>query len=435
MKILSVTGGAANMYCGSCMRDNALAAELIRQGHDVILLPFYTPTRTDEPNVSAPRVFFGGISVYLQQYSALFRKAPRFVDRLIDSPALIRMFAGRGIRVDPAPLAQMTVSMLEGRDGLHRRELDKLLDWLRSEPQPDVVTLPYTLLIAMAKPIREVIGRPVVCGLQGEELFLEGLPEPWRSRSLELIRSQVPDVDAFIAVSRYSAGFMSSYFGIPANKIHVVPLSINLEGHGLSRRVRPEHPVIGYLARIAPEKGLHHLVEAFRVLSSLPGASDARLEVAGYLAPENREYLQSIQNDVRAWGLSDRFRYLGELDRAQKINFLRSIAVLSVPCDYHEPKGLFLLEAMANGTPVVQPARGSFPEILEETGGGILVPPNSPEALAEGLLRLIADPDLAERLGRAGQEHVHRHRGIGPAAERTLEVYRRVASPELAVRR
>ena len=70
MKILSITAGAGDMYCGSCLRDNALAAELIARGHDVTLLPFYTPTLTDEPNVSAgSRVFFGGISVYLQQHS------------------------------------------------------------------------------------------------------------------------------------------------------------------------------------------------------------------------------------------------------------------------------------------------------------------------------------------------------------------------------
>jgi hypothetical protein len=52
MKILSLTAGAANMYCGSCLRDNALATELKRQGHDVLLLPMYTPTLTDERNVS-----------------------------------------------------------------------------------------------------------------------------------------------------------------------------------------------------------------------------------------------------------------------------------------------------------------------------------------------------------------------------------------------
>ena len=82
MRILSITAGAAGTYCGSCARDNGLARELIARGHDVTLVPVYTPTRTDEPNVSRRRVLFGGISVYLQQYSTLYRKAPRVLDRL-----------------------------------------------------------------------------------------------------------------------------------------------------------------------------------------------------------------------------------------------------------------------------------------------------------------------------------------------------------------
>ncbi len=84
------------MYCGSCLRDNALAIELIARGHDVTLVPVYTPTLTDDANVSRGDVLFGGISVYLQQHSALFRQLPRFLDRLWDSPRVIDLFAGRG---------------------------------------------------------------------------------------------------------------------------------------------------------------------------------------------------------------------------------------------------------------------------------------------------------------------------------------------------
>ena len=82
MKITYITAGAGGMYCGSCIRDNALATALTRKGHDVTLLPLYTPTRTDEENVSQQRVFFGGISVYLEQYVSLFRKTPWLLDRL-----------------------------------------------------------------------------------------------------------------------------------------------------------------------------------------------------------------------------------------------------------------------------------------------------------------------------------------------------------------
>src|SRR3712207_3609266 len=157
MKILSFTAGAGLMYCGSCLRDNALAAELIRRGHDVLLMPIYTPTLTDEKNVSAERVLFGGISVYLEQHSSIFRRTPRLLDRLWDSKAALKLAARRSIALDPRALGELTVSMLRGRDGNQRKELDKLTDWLRGEPdRPDVVVIPNSLLVSLARPVKEV---------------------------------------------------------------------------------------------------------------------------------------------------------------------------------------------------------------------------------------------------------------------------------------
>ncbi|MBK5294281.1 MAG: glycosyltransferase family 4 protein [Acidobacteriia bacterium] len=423
MKILSITAGAANMYCGSCLRDNALASALIAQGHDVILAPLYTPTRTDEANVSQRKVLFGGISIYLEQLSPLFRNTPRFLDKLWDAPSVINAFAGRGIAVDPAQLGALTVSMLEGSHGHHRKEVDKLSEWLRNEPRPDVVTLPFTLLIALARPLRETTGRPVICSLQGEELFLDNLLEPYRTQALDLIRNQTDQVDAFIAVSNYCARFMAGYLRIPERKIHVVPLGINTEGYSLARPEKARSFRIGYLARIAPEKGLHLLAEAYHLLRSGPDMGMLSLEVAGYLAPEHRKYLDSVRARMREWGIEDEFHYRGEVDRQQKVRFLQSLDVLSVPCTYDEPKGLFVLEALANAVPVVQPRRGSFPEMLEQTGGGLLVEPDSAPALADGIRRLREDTSLQLELGRAGYENVHRHWTIGTMAERTLAVY------------
>jgi glycosyltransferase involved in cell wall biosynthesis len=230
MKILYITAGAAGMYCGSCLRDNALAAELMSRGHDVSLVPIYTPILTDETDVSQERVFFGGISVYLQQHMTLFRKTPWVLDRLWDSTFALKMASRRSIPVDPRLLGELTVSMLEGEDGHQSKELRKLIHWLRSEPPPDIINLPNSLLIALARPIKEALGRPVCCTLQGEDLFLSGLEDSYRDRSLELIRANVEFVDGFIAVSHYYADFMSAYLGIPEEKIHVVPLGINVEG-------------------------------------------------------------------------------------------------------------------------------------------------------------------------------------------------------------
>jgi glycosyltransferase involved in cell wall biosynthesis len=426
MKILYITAGAANMYCGSCLRDNALAAELIARGHDVTLVPIYTPTLTDEENVSQDKVFFGGISVYLQQYYSLFRKSPRLLDRLWDSAWALKMASRRSIPTSPKLLGELTVSMLKGEEGNQRKELSKMLDWLRHEPLPDVVSLPYTLLIGLAKPIKEALKRPVVCTLQGEDLFLEGLHEPYRSRSLELIRESVRHVDAFIAVSHYYARFMPGYLGIPVEKIRVVPLGINLQGYEARERLSSAPFTIGYFARIAHEKGLHVLAEAYKLLRERGDFPAARLEAAGYLGAEHEGYLKDIARRMNEWGLAREFNYRGVVDRREKIEFLRGLDVLSVPATYDEPKGIFLLEAMACGVAVVQPRRGAFTEIIERTRGGLLVEPDDAGALAEGISKLCLNPSLARELGENGFRGVREHYNVARMADGALEVY---ASP------
>jgi glycosyltransferase involved in cell wall biosynthesis len=420
------------MYCGSCLRDNALAAELLNRGHDVVLTPVYTPTRTDERNVSRHHVFFGGISVFLEQHSPLFRHTPRFLDRLWDAEWVIKLATRRQIKVSPKALGEMTVSMLRGMEGFQRKEIEKLLDWLRTEPPFDVISIPYTLLLGLAEPLKRQLKTAICCTLQGEDLFLDGLGEPYRQQSLDLIRRAAVHVDAFLPVSQYYADYMPGYLGLPREKMRVVPLGINLDGHAPTGRPRGDGPfTIGYLARIAPEKGLHVLADAYRRLRARPGTGPSRLVAAGYLAGEHREYLERIETDLKSWGLEDHFEYRGEVDRAGKIAFLHGIDVLSVPTPYEEPKGMFLIEAMANGVPVVQPRRGAFPEMIEKTGGGLIVPADDPEALADGLLALWRDPARAAALGAAGAAGVREHYTASRMADRAEAIYREVAATRI----
>jgi glycosyltransferase involved in cell wall biosynthesis len=432
MRILSITAGAAGMYCGSCLRDNALAIELMARGHDTTLVPVYTPTLTDDLNVSRRDVLFGGISVYLQQHSPLFRKLPRFLDRLWDSPRVIGMFAGRGISPDARFLGEMTISMLQGESGVLRKEFDKLVDWTKDEPVPDVINLPNSLLISMAAPLKRALGRPVCVTLQGEELFIASLVAPYRDQALALIRRQVRDVDHFIAVSEYCARYMSSFLEIPSERVSVVPLGIAMDGYGPpafdAAQARNSDAQIdafrvGYLARVAPEKGLQLLAEAYVRLRRMMNGAPARLEVAGYMAPEHRPYLDGARAVLAQAGLQDEMAYHGEIDRAGKRAFLRQLDVLSVPAIYDEPKGLFLLEAMASGVPVVQPRRGAFIEVVNKTSGGVLVDQDDPDALARGLHSLWADPTVRQRLGRAAYDGVRAHYTIAHSADRLTTVY------------
>jgi glycosyltransferase involved in cell wall biosynthesis len=340
-----------------------------------------------------------------------------------------------GISVDPAHLGDLTLSMLRGLEGVLRKEIQRLLDFLANEARPDIVILPNSLLISLAPAIKAMMSVPVCCTLQGEDLFLDGIGEPYRTESIRLIRRHADHVDAFVAVSRFGAQSMADYLSIEPKRIHVVPLGIKFDGFSM-REDRPTEPfTIGFLARITPEKGLHMLCDAYRLLKKRPGLADSRLWVAGYLAPEHKPYLGSIRKDMEDWGLADDFHYHGELDRPGKLDFLKNISVLSVPESYADPKGLFLLEAMASGTPVVQPRRGAFTEIVEKTGGGILVQPDDPEDLARGLLELWENADRRRNLGAQAYEGVRRHYSVTQMVDAALAVYGSLLKPGEAVTR
>jgi glycosyltransferase involved in cell wall biosynthesis len=418
------------MYCGSCLRDNAMATELMKRGHDVLLLPVYTPTLTDEPNVSRDHVVLGGISAYLEQYVPLFRKTPRWLDRLWDSKAALNLATRRSISTNPKMLGEMTVSVLKGEGGFQRKEIDKFIDWVKDEAPPDIVNLPYTLLLGLAEPIKQALNVPILCTLQGEDLFLDNLQEPYRTQSLDLIRDHLPHIDLFLSVSQYYADFMPNYLGISREKIRVVPIGINPEGFELRHTDRRGF-TIGFFGRIAPEKGLHVLAEAYRIARQSGELPEARLEAAGYMAADCKPYLEAIQKRLQDAGLGSEFHYRGVLERAEKIAFLRGLDVMSMPATYDEPKGVSLLEAMACGVPLVQPRRGAFTEIVERTGGGLLVQPDDPQSLAEGLLKIACDSTLAEDLSANAFRGVREHYTAAHMADKVLEAY---SDPRLSVK-
>ena len=334
-----------------------------------VLIPTYTPTRAEGRDVSLDRVYLGGINVFLQEHLPFFRKAPRVVRRMLDAAPLLRLATRRGVSVDPHQLGGLTVSMLRGADGAQQRSVMELIRFLADDLAPEIVSLPNSLLIALAPAIKRELSVPVVCTLQGEDHFLDSLGEPFRAEALQLIREHAAAVDAFVAVSEYGAVRMSEHLGIDRGRIHVVPQTIDFAGH--VRAGLDNQPfTIGYLARIAPEKGLHVLCEAYRRLRAIPGLPPSRLHVAGYLAPEHKGYLEEIRKQMVAWGLEGHLEYRGALDREAKLAFLQSLSVLSVPSPKTTQKAQFLLEAMASGVPVVQPRFGVFTEVVENTGGG-----------------------------------------------------------------
>ncbi|CAM2009701.1 glycosyltransferase family 4 protein [Acanthopleuribacter pedis] len=425
MKVAYLAAGAAGMYCGSCIRDNTLARELKKQGVDLVLVPTYTPMRTDEKSEAEARVFFGGINVYLQAKSSLFRRTPWALDRLLDRPGLLNWVSRFSSSTSAKDLGDLTVSMLEGEQGPLYKELQKLVVWLRDDFKPDLVHLTNSMLAGIGVGIRKALDVPVICSLQGEEIFLDALIEPYRARAMKALRAQVAQLDRLVATCDAYRDEMSAYLQVAPAQIAVARLGIGLDdfaprswdGFDASKS-----RTLGFFARQCPEKGLDQLLHAFQILA--PQFPNLRLRVAGYLGEGDRAYVEELKKESA--DLAHRIEWLEELDRAEKIAFLQSLDVFSVPAPYRDPKGLTILEAMACGVPVVQPNHGAYVEIIEHTNGGRLFPPNKVDALAAVIASYLRDPKVMRRDGLAGAEAVVNHYSDRAMADQTHQIYRRI---------
>jgi len=463
MNIIQITPGAGTMYCGNCFRDNALVVALRKLGHEVLMVPLYLPLTLDEEDQSAGTpIFFSGINVYLEQKSALFRKAPDWFHRLLASRGLLKWAAGKTAKTRAEDLGDITLSMLRGEDGNQARELNELIAWFKSQSKPDVICLSNALLLGLAHRLKSELGAPIVCTLQGEDAFLDALPETHRARCWKTLAGRAADVDLFIAPSQYFGDLMRQRLGLPAERVRVVYNGINLDGYSNERRgtdnestspvahhptpithpspgAEPPAPVLGYFARMCKEKGLDTLVDTYIELRRRDRVKSLKLRIGGSCGPADEPFVDALRARLNGARVLTDVQFCPNLDRPGKLEFLRSLSIFSVPALYGEAFGLYVIEALAAGVPVVQPRSGAFPELIEATGGGVLCNPGDPQALADSIEELLLNPARARSLRDTGRGAVfERFSAAAMAAEtlRHLEGVRRSVpgmNPHLAV--
>ncbi|MHC4512079.1 MAG: glycosyltransferase family 4 protein [Planctomycetota bacterium] len=407
MKLMLLTPGTGHFYCGSCLRDSTLASAMRKLGHHVDVVPLYLPLVLEE-HEQPQAVQMGGINVYLQQKTRLANVLPRFVTDLLDRPGLLRWASRRGNLTTAKGLGAMTLSMLQGEDGRQSMELDKLVATVAEMDSPDVIVISNAMLSGMVRRLRQSLDCPVVATLQGEAPFLDALPEPFRGRAWQTLRERAVDIDKFVPVSHSYGDLMRERLELDNGSIRVIYNGVDLsdlrdDPEPLSQR-RPR--TIGYLARMCRDKGLHTLIDAFLLLADRGQTSDLQLRVAGAQLKEDRALVRELQGRLQSHGCGGRAEFLPNITRAEKLDFLRSLTVFSVPATYGESFGLYLLEAMACGVPVVQPRHAVFPEILEATGGGVLCEPDDPVSLANTLEVLLQDEPRAQELATCGRRSV-----------------------------
>jgi glycosyltransferase involved in cell wall biosynthesis len=419
MNLAFLTPGTGSYYCGACMRDNALAKSLLAAGHQVSLLPMYLPLQLDEEVLLQAKspIFFGGINVYLQQNVSLFRHTPRWLDDFLNHSGLLRSAARRSHMTSAHVHGAMALAMLRIEDSNFGKELDKLIDWLAID-KPDILCLGTALQAGMIRQLKQRLGVKIICYFQGEDSFLDGLPEPFKTDCWSELRSRVADADLLVAPSQFYADLMRQRLDAPGLRIEVMPNGVDLDGYRIAKSTSP--PVIGYLARMIREKGLPDLVEAFIHLRTGLKHPDARLHIAGAATAGDSKLIGELKRRLKAAGLGDQVAWSPNISREEKADMLASLTIFSVPASYPEAFGLYLLEALASGVPVVQPRASSFPEIITTSGGGVLVPPGDPIALATAWHGLLNRPDALQSFREKGRHAAENYYSVSAMRDRFL---------------
>jgi len=394
------------MYCGNCFRDNALVAALRKDGHEVTMVPLYLPLMLDEENqTDGTPIFYNGVNVYLEQKSPFYRNAPQWLHRIVGSEGLLNLASSRMGKTNAEDVGEITLSMLRGEAGHQAREMEQLINWLNTQPKPDVICLSNCMLLGLARQLKEALGAPIVCLLQNEAPYIDNMAEGLRESVWELMAECAREVECFIAPSEFYAALMREKLKLADDRVRVIHNGISHEGY-TADPVAPNPPVIGFFARLCKDKGLDTLIDAFIKLKAGNSIPQLRLKIGGGCRPMDEPFVERMRARLHAKALLGDVEFHPNLSREAKQNFLKSLSVLSVPAQFGESFGFYIIEAMAAGVPVVQPRCASFPELVEATGGGVCYKHDGPESLTNAIEKMLYNPTEAKALGLKARETV-----------------------------
>jgi len=409
MKIVYlITGSGGSFYCANCYRD-MLYIKAIRKvpGITAKAIPLYLPPDSEaiSGNALDKHVFFGAISMYLREKVRIFRNMPLFLEKFFDLPLFLKLAARQAGTTRTEGLEDMTLNMIEGDNAFRKDEVDRLISYLNKEGKPNVVHLSNALILGLARQLKKRMDVKIVCSLLNEDDWIDDMAEPYRSKAWNMIAAESVYVNSFVTPSRYSKELFISKTGLSGDNIHVVPLGFDPPSHEKFKdQSRP--PAIGYFCRISEHNGFDKLVDAFIEIKTKDLIPGLTLNVCGGYTGDDKPFISTQIKKIREHGFQKSIRIYPEFSGDKKAEFFNDVDVISVPARKFDGYGLYILEANSAGIPVVQPATGAFPEIIDITGGGITYFPDSIPELTAALLRVLTNHDLRKKLGDKGSVKV-----------------------------
>jgi glycosyltransferase involved in cell wall biosynthesis len=387
MKILFIIPGSGDsFYCGNCFRDSLLTSSLRQAGHEVVVMPLYLPL-TDRSFQADTPLFFPATTTYVAHGFFRNRSMPRWIKRMLGSKSALKFASSFAGSTSAKGMEEMTLSMIYGDDSVFHEQVGSLIDWIKNHEQPDIIHFSSSLLIGIAKAIKQQIRIPIVCSLQDEEVWIDSLKAKFSEIAWKGILENTGYVDRFVTTS----GF---YRKTAQNKIpQIQDIEVIYPGVAVDRYASesyPEHPVIGFFYHMNRINGLEILADAFVKLKSNQTIPNLKLKIGGGYTSHDKQFIRTIRKKLSPYAGDVEIKEGYRLE--DHIRFYSEISVICVPITFDEGVGLYLCEAFAAGRPAVEPATGSFPEIVEDAG--VIYSPNNSDALADALAKILTDANL-----------------------------------------
>lgn len=427
MKIVNIVPGfGGSFYCGNCLRDSGYTKSLIKLGHDAIMLPIYLPLTIEQTDIEDDTpLFYGAVNVYLKQNFKIFRKMPAWLERFFNSNAILRYAAKKAGSTRADGLEEMTISMLNGAEGFQEKELQELIDFLKNYEKPDVVHLSNALLMGMAKKIRQELNIPVVCSLQDEDVWIDAMKPDFQKKLWDLLHEKSKDIDAFIAVSDYFAEYMLKNMRPDTEKMHTINIGIDTSLYQVTD-FKEMPKAVGFLSRMYEPHGFGIFIDAFILLKQNPEFKHIKAVVTGGMTADDKKFVKKQIKKLKKNNLFSEIEFIEEFKTEKLFYFFDKISILSVPVLKGEAFGTYQIEALASGVPLVQPNLGAFPEIVKNTGGGVIYEPNTPEELAKTWASLLVNPQKLKLMRDNGIKLVNEKFTSMVLSKEVLTIYEKV---------
>jgi glycosyltransferase involved in cell wall biosynthesis len=422
-----IPGSGGSFYCGNCLRDSKYFDAIRTQGHHAIKIPMYLPLfANDDANTGDIPVFYGAISIYLKQLFPVLRHAPKWVDKLLNAGPMLRFAAHMANSTRASGLEDMTVSMLMGEHGKQQEELEKMVHWLETHFKADVIHISNALLLGLAHKLKERLKVPVICSLQDEDVWVDAMQPAYVGKVWDLMQAKAQDVDMFIAVSHYYASFMKNKLLLSDDKVTTLHLGVDPADYHYINAAEKSRSV-GFLSRMCPENGLDILIDAFIILRNREGFDDVKLLLTGGHTGDDLHFIKEQKKKIKDAGLTAHVEFIDDFSQETRRAFFDRTMVLTVPTRHGEAFGIYLTEAMAAGIPIIQPALGAFPEIIEKSGGGVLYGDNKPTLLADAFAGIFTDKKKLQQLSANARTSIEKNFNINTLAAEMTSIYQQAA--------